>query len=55
MNSHLLEKAVLLALVLGAVLFVVSKLAPQIQEFTEKTGKRIENTGSQMLAVRRDK
>lgn len=53
MNSHLLEKVILLALVLGIALFVLSKLAPKIQEFTEKTGKRIEE--AQMLAVRRER
>jgi hypothetical protein len=45
MKSQLLERLVLLALVLGMILFVLTTLAPKIQGFAEKAGKSIERPG----------
>lgn len=53
MKSQLLEKLILLALVIGILLFVYSDLSSKIKEFAERTSRSIEDVNVEQVAVRR--
>ena len=54
MKSQLLEKTILLALVIGILLFVFTTLVPKIQGFAEKASKSIGDVGvEQTMVVRK--
>ena len=55
MKSQLLEKLILLALVIGIVLFVYSNLSASFKGFAERTSRSIEDVNVEQAAIRRVK